>query len=108
MKKILAIVLCVAAVLSVMTVMGFATQGMRNPAAASDAPPPPSSDTNWWVTTTQAPGTNTSTTRWNPLDTWNKVKNGYNNWILTWQKILLAALRIIQFLTGNFRFLRPS
>lgn len=100
LKKILAALLCAAAVLSVMTVMAFATQGMRGAGAYND-PPPPSNDT---TTTTKAP--TQSTTRWNPADSWNKLKGNYNSWILFWQKILLFGLKLLQLITNNFAFLR--
>lgn len=127
-RKILAVLLCAAAVLSVMAVMAAATQAQRTPAALSPvaavnpvaaknpvaaqnpiaahlAPPPPSDEPTTRPTTKPV-------SIGNPFEwlrnTWSKGKGAYNTWILTWQKILLFGLRVIVLLTNNFAFMRPS
>jgi len=117
-RKILAVLLCAAAVVSVMAVMAIATQAQRAPAAeipvaagdpvaAQNAPPPPSNEPTTRPTNTGTTGTTRNIIEWF-RNSWSRARGGYNTWMYTWQKILLFGLRVIVLLTNNFAFMRPS
>ena len=103
LKKILAVILCVAAVLSVMTVMAVATQAARVE-TANDAPFP-----------STEPSTNPSTepsSKKDPVewvqDTWATLKGIYDKGFDIVTKILLGAFNFLIWITGGLSFMRPK
>ena len=101
LKKILAVLLCVAAVFSVMTVVAVATQAAR--VEVQENAPLPSAPTEPTEPTTEKP---------NPIEwaqnTWEKLQGTYNVIFDVVQKVLLFGFRFIIWITGGLSFMKPT
>jgi|GEM_PF-4398479 len=103
LKKFLAVILCIAAVLSVMTVMAVTTQASRIE-AADDAPFP---STEPSTTPSTDPTSTRNVIEWGQ-DAWETVKNIYNKGFDIVTKILLGAFNFLIWITGGLSFMRPK
>jgi len=103
LKKFLAVILCVAAVLSVMTVMAVTTQASRIE-TAEDAPFP---STEPPTTPSTEPGTTRNVLEWGQ-DAWETIKGIYNKGFDIVTKILLGAFNFLIWITGGLSFMRPK
>jgi len=103
LKKFLAVILCVAAVLSVMTVMAVSTQAARV-SVAEDAPFP---STEPSTNPSTEPGTTKDPIEW-VQDTWATLKGIYDKGFNIVTKILLGAFNFLIWITGGLSFMRPK